>query len=215
MAQIDSKVALIARVYIWFYRILGFTFGGVSIDSENKLFVNKYLKYYGFFWSIVATLYNITGLIVLSTSDQILAIYKSGQVIAYCLCFLIGFLSVFQIIVNIWYLNLKGIKFMEIFVQYDLNIKKNQIIIFIIWICHIITPFVGVLYTLYTSNSIKSSNPMIVVGFSIFTLGSYYGAWAVPFLTWIISILFLELLKGIKQSLIEKQNNNKTGICLS
>jgi hypothetical protein len=48
MLKINSKVALIGRAYIWFYRILELTFGGVSIDSKNKFYVNKYLKYYGF-----------------------------------------------------------------------------------------------------------------------------------------------------------------------
>jgi hypothetical protein len=212
---LNSKVALIARAYIWFYRLLGLTFGGISINSENKFFVNKYLKYYGFLFSTIATLYNIIGFFIISTSDEILAVYRSGQVMAYCLGALINLLLVFQILVNIWYLNLKGMKFMEIFVQYDMNIRKNQIIIFIIWICHIITPFVGTFYVLCTSKTIKTSSPMIVVGISVFRVGSFYGVWAVPFLTWIISIHFFEFLKGIKQSLIKRQNNNKTGICFS
>ncbi len=42
---LNSKVELMARAYIWFYRLLRLTFGGVSIDSENKFFVNKYVKY--------------------------------------------------------------------------------------------------------------------------------------------------------------------------
>ncbi len=215
MSKINSKVTLIARAYIWFYRIIGITFGGVSIDSENKLFFSKYLKYYGFLFSIIATLYNITGFLVFSTSDQFLAVYRSGQVMAYCLGFLINFLVVFQIIVNIWYLNLNGIKFMEVYVQYDLNIRKNQIIIFIIWICHIITPFVGIFYVLCTSKLIKTWSPIMVIAMSIFRVGSFYGVWAVPFLTWIVSIHYFEFLNGIKQSMIEKLNSSNTGIYIS
>jgi len=215
MSKIKSKVTLIARAYIWFYRIIGITFGGVNIDSENKLFFSKYLKYYGFLFSIVATLYNITGFLVFSTSDQFLAVYRSGQVMAYCLSFLISFLVVFQIIVNIWYLNLKGIKFMKIFVQYDLNIRKNHIIIFIIWICHIIIPFVGIFYDLYSSKMIKTSSPLIVISFTTFRLCSFFSVWAVPFTTWIISIHFFEFLKEIKQTLREKLNSNNTGIYFS
>jgi hypothetical protein len=101
MSKIDSKVALIAKAYIWFYRILGLTFGGVSIDSENKFYVNKYLKYYGLLSSIGITLYNITGFIIFATSDEILDVYKSGQVMAYCLGILTYFLTIFQIIVNL------------------------------------------------------------------------------------------------------------------
>jgi hypothetical protein len=212
---LSSKVALMARAYIWFYRLLGLTFGGVSINSENKFFVNKYLKYYGFLCSIGATLYNIIGFFIFATSEQILAIYRSGQVMAYYLGVLINFLLVFQITVNFWYLNLNGIKFMEIFIQYDLNIRKNQIIIFIIWICHIITPFVGMFYGLWASDIIQTLSPMLAVAISVFRVGSFYGVWAVPVLTWIISIHFFEFLKGIKQSLIEKLNSNNTGIYFS
>jgi len=215
MTRINSKVVLIARAYIWFYRIIGLTFGGVSINSENKFFVNKYLKYYGFSFFIVATLCNIIGFFIISTSDKILAVYRSGQVMAYCLGVLINLLLVFQITVNFWYLNLKGMKFMEIFVQYNMKIRKNQIIIFIIWICHIITPFVGIFYALWASDMIQTLSPLFAIAISVFRVGSFYGVWAVPFLTWIISIHFFEFLKGIKQSLIERQNNNKTGICFS
>jgi hypothetical protein len=166
-------------------------------------------------FSIIATLYNITGFLVFSTSDQFLAVYRSGQVMAYCLGFLINFLVVFQIIVNIWYLNLNGIKFMEVYVQYDLNIRKNQIIIFIIWICHIITPFVGIFYVLCTSKLIKTWSPIMVIAMLIFRVGSFYGVWAVPFLTWIVSINYFEFLNGIKQSMIEKLNSSNTGIYIS
>jgi hypothetical protein len=212
MSKINSKVALIAKAYIWFYRILGLTFGGVSINSENIFYINKYLKYYGFLCSIGITLYNTTGFIIFVTSDEILDVYKSGQVMAYCLGVLTNFLTLFQIIANLWYLNLNGMKFMEVLVQYDINIGKNQIIIFIIWICHIITSFVGTFYGLYASNMIKRTSPMFVIAFWTFKLCSFFGVWAVSFLTWIISIHFFEFLEGIKQSLIEKLNNKNTGI---
>jgi hypothetical protein len=215
MSKIDSKVALIARAYIWFYRILGITFGGASIDSENKFFVNKYLKYYGFVYTVVITLYNIIGFIVILTSEEVLAVYKYGQDMIYWIGILANLLLMSQIVVNFWFLNLKGIKFMEIFVQYDLNIRKNQIIIFIIWICHIIIPFVGIFYDLYSSKMIKTSSPLIVISYTIFRLCSFFSVWAVPFTTWIISIHFFEFLKGIKQTLREKLNSNNTGIYFS
>jgi len=215
MTRINSKVVLIARAYIWFYRILGLTFGGVSINSENKFFVNKYLKYYGIFSSILITLFYINGIIVSLTSEEILAVYKYGQDMIYWVGVLTNLFLTIQIIVNLWFLNLNSTNFMEILVQYKLKIGKNQIIIFIIWICHIIIPFVGIFYGLYSSKMIKTSSPMIAISVTIFKLCSFYGIWAVPFLTWIISIHFFEFLKGIKQSLIERQNNNKTGICFS
>ncbi len=123
---------------------------------------------------IIITLYNTTGFILFSTSDDILVVFKSGQVMAYCLGVLINFLTLFQIIVNIWYLNLNGIKLMEVFIQYDLNIRKNKIITFIIWICHTIIAFVGMFYGLYASNMAKTTSPIIVITFWTFRLGSFY-----------------------------------------
>jgi hypothetical protein len=212
MSKIDSKFALIARAYIWFYRILGITFGGVSIDSENNFYVNKYLKYYGFLYTIVITLCSVTVFLVFSTSDEVLDAYKHGQVMTYWVVVLTSLLLIFQVMVNLWYLNLNGIKFIEIFVQYDMNIKKNQIIIFIIWICHIIIPFVGISYRLYASKMIINSSPLIAITFWTYKLSSFFGVWAVPFLSWILSIHFFEFLNGIKQTLIEKLNSNNTGI---
>jgi hypothetical protein len=212
---LNSKVALMARAYIWFNRLLGLTLGGVSIDSENKFFVNKYLKYYGFLCSIVATLCNIIGFFIFSTSDQILATYRSGQVMTYWAVVLTNLSLIFQIMVNLWYLNLNGTKFMEIFIHYNSNIRKNQIIIFIIWICHIIIPFVGIFYGLWASDMTQISSPIFAIAISVFRVVSFYGVWAVSFLLWTTSIHFFEFLKEIKQSLIEKLSSNNTGIYFS
>jgi hypothetical protein len=145
--------------------------------------------------SLGLTLYNTTGFIIFATSDEILAVYKSGQVMTYYLGILTNFLTIFQIMVNLWHLNLNGMKFLEIFVQYDMNIGKNQIIIFIIWICHIIIPFVGMFYGLYASNITKTTSPIFVIAFWTLSLRSFFSVWAVPSLTWIISIHFFEFLK--------------------
>jgi hypothetical protein len=212
MSKIDLKVALIARAYFWFYRILGITFGGISINSENKFFVNKYLKYYGILCSILITLFYINGIIVSLTSEEILAVYKYGQDMIYWVGVLTNLFLTIQIIVNLWFLNLNSTNFMEILAQYNMKIGKNQIIIFIIWICHIIIPFVGIFYGLYSSKMIKTSSPMIAISVTIFKLCSFFSVWAFPFITWIISIHFFEFLKGIKQTLIEKLNSNNTGI---
>ena len=44
---------------LWFSRILGLTFGGLTIDSNGRLFVNKYYKIYGYLFAVVVTTYDV------------------------------------------------------------------------------------------------------------------------------------------------------------
>ena len=49
MGYLCRECPLIIKVYLWYYRLLQTTFGGLRINSNGQLFTNIYLKYYGYF----------------------------------------------------------------------------------------------------------------------------------------------------------------------
>ncbi len=63
MPKINAKVPITTRFYVWLYRILCITFGGVMIDSNGKLTVNKYLKFLGYFGFIAINISTILGFV--------------------------------------------------------------------------------------------------------------------------------------------------------
>ncbi len=107
MPKICSKVPLTTRTYIWLYRFICITFGGVWIDSNGKLTVNKYLKYLGYFGFIVMTICTILGFIyVRKTLKTVFSDLES--LTPYYMTFSTNLMQILHISVNLWYLNRNG-----------------------------------------------------------------------------------------------------------
>ncbi len=58
----NRKVSIIIKIFIWFYRLIGLTFGGLVISSNEKLVSNKLLKRYGILTFILLSILNFYGL---------------------------------------------------------------------------------------------------------------------------------------------------------
>ncbi len=190
----------IIRVYIWFYRLLGITFGGIAINSDEKLYSNRHLKYFGYLFALSFTTISITSFYFFVPSNK--AIYKSGELFVYCMVFATKGLQIIHGLVNLWYLNISCFKFLEIYSQFQMEIKRNQIILFLIWICHLLLPIAFLSYGLFSTDIIKNLSFCEALLIFVIRICSFFSFWAVSFLTCIISIHFYELLTDIKQSLI-------------
>jgi hypothetical protein len=108
MPKICSKVPLTTRTYIWLYRIFHITFGGVWIDSNGKLIVNKYLKYLGYYGFLVMTISNILGFIYVRARLE--TVFSGLESLTpYYVTFSKTLMQILHISVNLWYLNRNGI----------------------------------------------------------------------------------------------------------
>ena len=47
----------IGKITIWFFRAIGITFGGLQIESNLKLSVNRFFRFYGYFVVLVTVIY--------------------------------------------------------------------------------------------------------------------------------------------------------------
>jgi len=107
MPKFCPKVPITTRTYIWLYRILYITFGGVWIDSNGNLTVNKYLKYLGYFGFIVVTISSIIGFIYTRYS-LINALSDSESFAIFYMLYSKALMLILHISVNLWYLNRNG-----------------------------------------------------------------------------------------------------------
>jgi hypothetical protein len=211
MPRISAKVSPIIKIYIWFYRFINITFGGITINSNQKLSINKYLKYYGYFAAITITLLNIFIIASIIVSKTMVSLYNLGSIMPYFMSITTQVLQVFQVLANLWFLNRNGIKFFEIFYNYEIDFNKNQIILIIIWICHILLAIGIGFYNFFSKNYglyIDSSGFVLFLALFVFRTCTFLAIWAVSFLTWIISIHFYEFLTNIKDNLKLQINRN-------
>ncbi len=201
MPKIIPKVSIMIRAYIWLYRILFITFGGITVNSTGKISINKYLKYYGYFNFTALTTVNILGFIYFLYSEEMIIIYKLDPKVIYYMVWLTTITQIIHMTANVWYLNLNGFTFFEIFSRHQMLIKKNKFILTILWVSHILIPVLIVIYNTMTSDLVKTTNLFYAFLVYLFQVYSFIAIWAVSFLTWITSFHFYELLIEINQNL--------------
>jgi hypothetical protein len=209
MKFLRSKCPLIVRIYLWYYRLLQTTFGGLTIDSNGDLATNKYLKYYGFIVGLLITVTEILGLYSVLKSNFAVEIYNSGSILTYYFCITFNIIDKIRVLANLWFLQFNGIKFFEIFYYYKTERTKNLYLLFTLWILHILMPIIFGVYHFFSSHQMISYSMLSLRIIQNFF--SYSVAWSVSFLMWNVSVQAFENLVHMKQVLVEtiKENSGK------
>jgi hypothetical protein len=206
MKFLRFKCSLIIKIYLWYYRLLQTTFGGLTIDSNGDLATNKYLKYYGYIVGLLITAINILGFYHLFQSELVVEIYNSGHILTYYFCITCSIIEKIRVFANLWFLQFDGIEFFKIFYRYRVDRRKNLYLLFTIWIWHILIPIIFWLYHLFSSHELISYSMMSFILFQKFF--SFSVDWSVPFLMWNISVHAFEYLVNMKKILIERIEEN-------
>jgi len=213
MLRICPKVSFFKRTIIWFYRFISITFGGIAINSNGNLYINKYFKYYGFFGGFLITFLNITAftitIILLQTDSQ----HGSESINSYFTLMLKSGSELLHMSVSLWFLIRNGFRFIEILFKLKMGVNKNRILLFIIWIFHILLPIAIHFHNFVEPNhKIRIDSVFLqwsaIIIFNISKLFGFLAVWAVSFLMWINSVYFYEVLAEIKQNLILETTRN-------
>ncbi len=208
MHEMNQKVSLIIKIYIWFYRLIGMTFGELVINSNEKLVSNKLLKYYGILTLILLLISKFYGLKNGLKSPQLISSYESGFMTLYLMILLIMILRISLIFLNYLYSNLNGIEFF--YALKSIEINKNQRLLFALWIVHILTPIGMQFNVLYSMNLFRTSSLTYIMMYSIYKTLGFTAIWTFPFLTWINSINSYGVLRKIKK-ILNDENLRKSG----
>jgi hypothetical protein len=209
MPRICLKVLFSKRTIIWFYRFISITFGGIAVNSNGNLCINKYFKYYGFFGGFLITFLNVIAFTItislLQTNSQqnvniFTAMLKTGS-------------ELLHISVSLWFLIRNGFRFIEILFKLKMGINKNRILLFIIWIFHILLSIAIHFHNFAKPNhKIRIDSDFLqwsaIIIFNISKLFGSLAVWAVSFLMWMNSVYFYEVLAEIKQNLILETTRN-------
>ncbi len=211
MKFLFNKYPLIIKIYLWYYRLLQTTFGGLTVDSNGQLATNKYLKYYGYIVGILITAIDIYGLYIIIHSNIVIEIYNSGYILTYYFSIILSVIEKIRVFANFWFLQLNGIEFFETFYNFKIERRKNLYLLFTLWISHILIHIIFGLYQLFSNfnHELVSSPWLSLIIFQEFCTFSV--AWSVPFLMWNISVHAFENLVNMKQILI-KQIERNSGI---
>jgi hypothetical protein len=206
MKILCNKYPLIIRIYLWYYRLLQTTFGGLTIESNGQLATNKYLKYYGYIVGLLITASDIYGLYVIFQSEFVASIYNSGHYLTYYLCTTFSIIEEIRFLTNFWFLQFNGIKFFEIFYQYKVERRKTLYLLFTFWILHILIPIISGVYQCLSPHELISYFMLWFIFIQNFLHFSI--TWSVSFFMWNISVHAFENLVDTKKILIKSIEEN-------
>jgi hypothetical protein len=185
---------------IWFYRVLGITFGGLSVGNDGEILEKKSFKIFGYIYAFMATILSIIGMIFITRIGDILNIYNRGFSFVY---YLITTTIIFYFIVvmsNLWFLQHNGLKLLLIIKKYKYS--DYRILFNIICFIHIV-----VVILLFTYEAIvwrkKAINIMINFIFKFYFHTIF---WATSIFTWHLSILVKDYLVNIRNKMYPKSN---------
>ena len=193
------------RIFLWYYRILHTTFGGLTIDSSG-LSVNKYWKTYGFIFGIASGIWNCVTIYLFQSAPIMRALYDSGFVTNYYMSLILKAFVEMRCILLFWYLQIHGIEFFRTFFIYRIDKSKTLCKLFFIWILHILVPIAVGIYQLYQLRRHQKTEEQTISFYRIFflllqTFLNFSVSWSVSFLMWNISIIAFENLKKIERNL--------------
>ena len=203
--QTNYKSTTFLRVLIYFYRIFGITFGGVSLDEKDNLTKSRFWFYYGWFGCLIYFI-SIMLLIFISLSQQTFAQLDQdfGRLQYYIIAIIWPVLG-FTIVGFIVYINQKyGFKILSIFVEFSLGrfkaLKPVKVILFVLPVIWIITFVVQSCVYRDTRHIIASFvNNLLLLPLFISIIS----------VSWIISIGFSENIKFARKFLNKNMSNNK------
>ena len=211
----------IIQILLWFHRITGLTFGGLSIDSNGKTSVNKFFKFYGYLLVVLMIIYDIYTLSSMFVM-KVKGVHTEQTEMSATLPVFIPYLF-FSIAVSLtslksltlFFFNIFGYKLFAIFAEElkrrempIIGAKMTLVIIFssveIMFMVGLNQPQVENSWTL--PPGVKFMDIVRVLNF--YLIGWYTSSFMA--LIWIISIYYSEALSKLKDNL-KNALSNKSG----
>ena len=186
---------------IFFYRFLGITFGGVSIDENGKIIKSKFWYHFGWFGFV---LFSIPIMFFIISSVSMDHPSKSIDLTIYLTITIIWYMIYISMICSIIIINQKyGFKILKMLMKHSLIELTKLRLVKIIWIVHLL-----IFIIIFIIQSCLSPYNYVIYAFvnNFMLLPLYY---SVPFISWIVSTNFIENIKIIRKYLNQKDASLK------
>ena len=171
---------------IWFYRIIGVSFGGISLDERGTMIKSKFWYYYGWFGCCFHIIISLSITVIKNIPGAFENLWNTKFIIIKLLMF------VSRILLHIMFISISliiqkyGFK-IDILIKYSLTKFKKLKIIAIIWITHLVMIFSVFSVAYYSRRNLIGF--FISYYFQIIVISLMY---LISFISWMISINFTE-----------------------
>jgi len=169
---------------IWFYRILGISFGGFSVGSNGEFLEKRPFKIFGYIYASVVTIVALVGAVITFRIKDLIDIYEGFPIIYYTIIATILFYVIVSIS-NLWFFQHNGMKLLLMIKKYKYSDYKFSKLFIISCIVHII----GVVF-LYSIEIYCLEKTVFNIIFDFFLKFLLYPIfWAISLFSWLLSML--------------------------
>jgi hypothetical protein len=169
---------------IWFYRILGITFGGLSIGSNGEFDEKRPFKIFGYVYASVVTIVALVGAVITFKIKDIIDIYEGFPIIYYTITATILF-YVIVAISNLWFFQHNGMEFLFMIKKYKYTDYKFSKLFIICCIVHII----GVVFLYSIEIYVWEKTAFNIIFNFLLKFLLYPIFWATSMFSWLLSML--------------------------
>jgi len=181
-----KRFSFVSLLTITYYRVIGITFGGITVDkSSGKFNSNLFLKFYGIVSGIGLSAMSLFASYLCLSLPEVSVLRQSDMKNIYYFITIWCLLTNAQIVINITFLNRIGIKLYEIIEKYPMHNKLHLAVFFILWFSHIISSFIVIMIDFFST--IEYHYLLYLWNF-IHKLFQIPLMWSAPFLSWAISM---------------------------
>ena len=182
---------------VWYYRMLGITFGGLSVGTNGEFKTITSLKIFGYICATFVTIFTISLTIIFINLDDIKNIRATESKLIYSFILMNFIFYKIVIITNLWFLQHKGFKLMIVIEKYKpvSSYSRYGIVFNIVWFFHFFIP--GVIF-IYETILIHNKSIEVIINF----ITKFYFCpilWITSMLTWFISIQIKDYLVFINK----------------
>ena len=178
-----------------FYRILGITFGGISLDKNGNVIKSKFWFFFGWLGFVLFSI-PIAYFMIVSLSIDV---FKTINLTLFTMIYMMLYITFLSTICSILIIHQKyGLKILKIFILYSLTKFTKLKLVKFIWIVHLVmNALIFILQTAFFP--IPSYISMSFIN-NLILIPLYY---SISFISWIISTNFTENIKIIRKYLTD------------
>ena len=183
------------KFVIYFYRILGVTFSGISWDTNGNVIQSTFWYHFGWLGFVIYTI-PITLFIIASTRKEK---FQSMDLTVFWAINVIWYLVACSMILSILIIHHKyGFEIFKMLTNHSLSKFTKLVKIKIIWIAHLI---IFLLIFIFQSSYMSEANYIFfAIVNNLMLMPLYY---SISFISWIASTNFTEDIKIVRKHLIE------------
>ena len=183
-----TRFSLIFNCILWFYRIIGFPFGGIAFDSSGRLYIKKAFVIYDNCLRLLLPVLALILSIVILESSRFKSLHHGINDVVFYAFLLYILLSILTLLNTNWFIGRGGEAFVKCLGVLGTHVTVSIKVLLAFWIIHLFIPILFVAVGTYQSDMFDNESTimaLIYIWSSKFIF--FYQFWITTFVTFFVS----------------------------